>query len=58
MYVLLCFHFVYCNIKYNVINSTDLYMASLNFRADTNRANFSFLSNFSGLQGQKSSFWL
>lgn len=33
MYVVLSFHFVYCNIKYNVIKSTDLYMASFGFRA-------------------------
>lgn len=26
------FPFVYCNIKYNLINSTDLYMASSAFR--------------------------
>lgn len=31
MYVVLSFYFVYCNIKYNIINSTDLYMASFDF---------------------------
>lgn len=35
MYVVPSFYFDYCNIKYNVINSSDLYMASLGFRAQT-----------------------